>query len=742
MLFHRNFLFLVYCIPLVLVVVGVDEYPPFPVLKVQLVDKRSPVTFASYRFEDVTPKHGVEEIKMKLKMDRPRSTHEKVLCICMYTNDPFYDNQNKLECSEQSRICFYGVHNCFGKTKGYDVCYYDEIQDNNSNKRHVEYKIVVKKDKVQVTNEAQELPAEFEIANISPITRQKFPEIKIALVAFYDNDHGINDCNDFGNPNCLHTDALYFETKQNGPARGNFPPENGGNVVTAAITSTGLNEPIILTSPSSPSSTTEETAAAGLTALYVCIGIIVAIVILIILLCVLRCYQGIWCCGLFCFKKEESEEENPRKKYKFTSSKEVNKGSGSNDNKQGGEEGKGGGGGKNGEEAVLQKSADLKVSFEGREFLQKTQPTQTTLTEDQQKKPAEEVAAAAEKKEEKKDEKTSKSSSTPNMLLLATKEEDTQSEGQIPSKRKTKVEKYNKEPAPTKNITQDPGAPATKGMATGKAATTKVMTGVQRTEAAKTGLPKSETDLVTDEKAPAAATKGVSATQGDKTTAAKGTTQVAPTQTYVGTQTTQGGATTAAGGRTKKTQETGMVTGIGKTARLTGATQIPTADTNETQNPTGATKTKPTQFATGATQKLTTGTTQAATGTTQRGTTMATGKTQMGTNPTQARTSGTRQTGETQNPEEADIDFTQIPGTAATRGSGTGGTRPTQFPSDADADPTQNPTAFTGGGGSEERAKTSKTQLGTTAGTNQTQAGTSKTRTRDTQKQTNRTDAM
>lgn len=90
------------------------------------------------------------------------------------------------------------------------------------------------------------------------------------------------------------------------------------------------------------------------------------------------------------------------------------------------------------------------------------------------------------------------------------------------------------------------------------------------------------------------------------TGAVKGTT-LAPTQ--LGTQTTQGGATTA--GKSKKTQD--FVTGVGKT-RLTGATQMPSADTNETQIPTGTaiTKTKPTQFATGATQR--TGTTQAATG--------------------------------------------------------------------------------------------------------------------------------
>lgn len=104
---------------------------------------------------------------------------------------------------------------------------------------------------------------------------------------------------------------------------------------------------------------------------------------------------------------------------------------------------------------------------------------------------------------------------------------------------------------------------------------------------------------------------------------------------------------------------------------------------------------------------------------------MATGLTQRGTAETQART-GTRQTGETQVPEEADIDPTQAGKTTI----GGGGSRPTvagtQMPSDADADPTQNPTAFTGGA----EGRTSKTQLGT--------AG---TKTRTTQKQTKRTDA-
>uniref|UniRef100_A0A914YR91 Uncharacterized protein n=1 Tax=Panagrolaimus superbus TaxID=310955 RepID=A0A914YR91_9BILA len=547
----------------------------------------------------------------------------------MYTNEGGYSNQNSRECSQQSRICFYNHHDCFGKTKQNDICDADVFNDPNTNRKYFDYHIIVKKNKAIIKSQAGD--AEFEIANISPIYDNKYPELKIAVVSFYKNNHGIHDCSDPSNPKCQHTDSLYILTRPNNPNKGQIPNQNGGgnNGNAEIIESTTPN---FLTSPLSPVKSTEAASNAGFTAVYIIVGIVVAIALIIILLCILRCYQGIWCCGLLCCKKEETEEENIKKKYKFTGSKEVNQGSGSNDKPGDVEKGK------NGEEVVQQqKSGDLKVSFQGREFLQTTQPTQThtTLTEDQ-KKPLEEVVVA-KKKEEKKDEKTSKSSSSsaaaaaetkdkekekttkpqkraqaPNMLLLATREDETQSEARSPSKRKTKVEKNNKEPPPTKNVTQDAGAPTTKGIATGKAATTMKATAIARTEAAKTGLPKSETELVTDEKAPGPATKGVSATQGDKTTAAKGTTKVAPTQTYVGTQTTQGGATTA-GGKTKKTQETGMITGVGKT-RLTGATQMPTADTNETQNPTGATKTKPTQFATGATQRLTTGTTQAGTG--------------------------------------------------------------------------------------------------------------------------------
>uniref|UniRef100_A0A914Y7P5 Uncharacterized protein n=1 Tax=Panagrolaimus superbus TaxID=310955 RepID=A0A914Y7P5_9BILA len=263
-----------------------------------------------------------------------------------------------------------------------------------------------------------------------------------------------------------------------------------------------------------------------------------------IIIIILRFVQGIWCCGLIGKKKSKSSEDGPPQSVKiqlqkgFTkSSDEKHRSPSSTVPETAGQESTGqlqqdGDGAKEIIPPVTPPApppppppppppAPLKEKKAEKPVVSReTKDTTGNVTTDEKESDGETdgattgatttvapttTAAAAEKKKER----------VPNMLLLATKEEDTQSEGQIPSKRKTKVEKHNKEPAPTKNVTQDPGAPATKGIATGKAAATtmKVVTGVQKTQAAKTGLPKSETDLVTDEKA---GTKGVSATQGDK----------------------------------------------------------------------------------------------------------------------------------------------------------------------------------------------------------------------------------
>uniref|UniRef100_A0A914NZ44 Uncharacterized protein n=1 Tax=Panagrolaimus davidi TaxID=227884 RepID=A0A914NZ44_9BILA len=505
--------------------------------------------------------------------------------------------------------------------------------------------------------------------------------------------------------------------------------------------------------------TTEDTATSS-TPLYVCLGILGAVIIIIIIVCVLRYIQGVWFCGLFCFKrKEESEDGNYNKsENKLNDSKEANKPDGPM-------------------EIQVLKGKKVEENLPGSDEKPKMPPSEDKQQQSSQqpgsappppnlpppppppskdspkKKPAVTKDTTKDTKDTKDttEEKDSdgetdgattnqttnaapvekKKERVPNMLLLPTKEDDTQSEAQIPSKRKTKVEKHNKEPAPTK-FTQDP---TIGGIATGKPAATTMKTGLKKTEA-QTGIPKSETDLATEkggtkgdkenyETRPTQKQTATIATGAAKTTKTLGHTQA----TQVGTQTTQGGGTTV-----------GEKTGVAKTTRVTGPTQMPSsAGTNETQAPTVAptkTKTKPTQFptqtttqaATGKTQKFSTGTTQGRTGTTQKfsagttqpgtrttqqGTTMATAYTQRASTGT---TQGaTRQTGETQNPDEADmnIDPTQYAGTTVAGGG-------TTYP-----DPTQNPTATTVG-------KTSKTQLTGTAGT--------QTRTRTTQKQTKQSD--
>uniref|UniRef100_A0AC35FS88 Uncharacterized protein n=1 Tax=Panagrolaimus sp. PS1159 TaxID=55785 RepID=A0AC35FS88_9BILA len=506
--------------------------------------------------------------------------------------------------------------------------------------------------------------------------------------------------------------------------------------------------------------------ATSSTPLYVCLGILGAILILIIIICVLRYIQGVWFCGLLCFKrKEETEDGNfDKNENKLNDSKEANKPDGPI-------------------EVQVIEGKKVEENLPGSDEKPKMPPSEDKQQQSSQqpgnappppppnlpppppppskdspkkKKPAVTKDTTKDTKDTKDttEEKDSdgetdgattnqttnaaptpvekKKERVPNMLLLPTKEDDTQSEGQIPSKRKTKVEKYNKEPAATK-FTQDP---TTGGIATGKpAAVTTMKTGIKRTEA-QTGIPKSETDLATEK----GGTKGdkekfeTRPTQKQTATMATGAAKTTKTQNYlptqVGTQTTQGGGGTTVGEKT----------GIAKTTRVTGPTQIPKSDTNETQIQTGATKTKtkPTQFptqtttqvATGKTQKFSTGTTQGRTGTTQKfsaATTQAgTGTTQQGTTIATAYTQrastgttqgATRQTGETQNPDEADIniDPTQYAGTTVA-GGGT-----------SEPDPTQNPTATTVG-------KTSKTQLTGTAGT--------KTHTRTTQKQTKQTDDL
>ena len=102
--------------------------------------------------------------------------------------------------------------------------------------------------------------------------------------------------------------------------------------------------------------------------------------------------------------------------------------------------------------------------------------------------------------------------------MLATKDEDA---GGDKARQKNKIEKKNKEPPATQNVTQDPqGAGA--GVATGvpktstkKAAGDKFVTGVAKSE---TDLndPQDGAAVLATGKAKTTATKGVSATQGDK----------------------------------------------------------------------------------------------------------------------------------------------------------------------------------------------------------------------------------
>uniref|UniRef100_A0AC35GI75 Uncharacterized protein n=1 Tax=Panagrolaimus sp. PS1159 TaxID=55785 RepID=A0AC35GI75_9BILA len=199
MLVYQIVLFVVFCIPLVLVGAAIEE-DAFPVdrthLKAALVNPSDANTY-NYASSLVTPvfENGQEiDFLLYLDMTSPKvSEGTKTVCICMHTSE-YGGNVKEKYCSKHSRICFVDANKCYGKNQAKKKCGYDEVTFPQTDGRLFrKYHIKVNGNKAKVLHESDG-DVELDIRLVSYQNQRKLPELDIGLVAFYDDTNTQHDC--------------------------------------------------------------------------------------------------------------------------------------------------------------------------------------------------------------------------------------------------------------------------------------------------------------------------------------------------------------------------------------------------------------------------------------------------------------------------------------------------------------------------------------------------------------------